>query len=89
MIHEWAGFPTFGKQRVGFGCRLALIHCDRVLKFCIVVVDPLGPHRIGVKIKRDEFLEFLAEKLRPTAFKPKPEKKNEKEKDDPAEDENQ
>ena len=42
----------------------------------VIVMDPLGPHRIGLKVKREEFLEFLAEKLRPTAFKPKPGKKN-------------
>jgi purine nucleosidase len=44
--------------------------------FPTFVMDPLGPHRIGLKVKREEFLAFLAEKLRPTAFKPKPEKKN-------------
>lgn len=66
MIHEWAGFPTFGKK-------IILFYVRSVLTFA-TVVDPLGPHRIGLKVKREEFLEFLADKLRPTAFKPKPEK---------------
>jgi hypothetical protein len=31
-------------------------------------MDPEGPHRIGLKVKKEEFLRFLAEKLQPTTY---------------------